>query len=250
MYTVYNHIAPNGKIYIGITSQKPEERWKKGWGYINNKHFYSAIMQYGWDNIQHIIMETGLTKEQAEKEEIRLIKEHRSFDREYGYNNCTGGNCGCSGYRHTEEAKQRIREGNKGKFVSEETRQKIGAAHKGMSHTEETKARIRALKTGMKHTEEAKKKISEKNKGHFVSGETRKKIGLANKGKKVDEAQKLSIRNAQRIEILCVETGKVYEAIADATKETGIYNIDRVCSAKIKTAGGYHWQYLIKKVEV
>lgn len=26
-YSVYKHTAPNGKIYIGITSMKPENRW-------------------------------------------------------------------------------------------------------------------------------------------------------------------------------------------------------------------------------
>lgn len=29
-YVVYKHTCPNGKVYIGITSQKPEHRWKKG----------------------------------------------------------------------------------------------------------------------------------------------------------------------------------------------------------------------------
>ena len=32
-YTVYKHIFPNNKIYIGITSKKPEIRWNKGKGY-------------------------------------------------------------------------------------------------------------------------------------------------------------------------------------------------------------------------
>ena len=29
-YTVYEHIAPNGKKYIGITRRKPEYRWNHG----------------------------------------------------------------------------------------------------------------------------------------------------------------------------------------------------------------------------
>jgi hypothetical protein len=28
MYTLYKHTAPNGKVYIGITSRKPESRWE------------------------------------------------------------------------------------------------------------------------------------------------------------------------------------------------------------------------------
>ena len=32
-YCVYIHTAPNGKMYIGQTSQKPEARWNNGRGY-------------------------------------------------------------------------------------------------------------------------------------------------------------------------------------------------------------------------
>ena len=32
-YTVYKHICPNNKVYIGITVKKPEVRWNKGLGY-------------------------------------------------------------------------------------------------------------------------------------------------------------------------------------------------------------------------
>ena len=35
MWTVYRHIAPSGKVYIGITCQKPEYRWNNGNGYMN-----------------------------------------------------------------------------------------------------------------------------------------------------------------------------------------------------------------------
>ena len=30
LYSVYKHTAPNGKVYIGITSRKPEYRWNNG----------------------------------------------------------------------------------------------------------------------------------------------------------------------------------------------------------------------------
>lgn len=33
-YIVYKHIFPNNKIYIGLTRQKPERRWRNGDGYI------------------------------------------------------------------------------------------------------------------------------------------------------------------------------------------------------------------------
>lgn len=47
--------------------------------------------------------------------------------------------------------------------------------------------------------------------------------------------------------VLCVETGKIFESISEAERETGIPNthISSVCNRKKshKTAGGFHWQY-------
>ena len=31
-WTVYRHISPSGKVYVGITSMQPELRWSKGYG--------------------------------------------------------------------------------------------------------------------------------------------------------------------------------------------------------------------------
>lgn len=38
-WCVYVHIAPNGKKYVGITSQKPEKRWNHGEGYQRHPYF-------------------------------------------------------------------------------------------------------------------------------------------------------------------------------------------------------------------
>lgn len=65
MYTVYKHTTPSGKVYIGITGRAVEKRWENGSGYKSNKYFYSAIKKYGWDNIKHEIVCTGLSKWQV-----------------------------------------------------------------------------------------------------------------------------------------------------------------------------------------
>ena len=70
MYTVYKHTTPSGKIYIGITSNDPKYRWKNGYGYMNNKYFFNAIKKYGWNNISHEILFTGLSEEEAYSKEI------------------------------------------------------------------------------------------------------------------------------------------------------------------------------------
>lgn len=90
-YSVYKHITPNNKVYIGITSLDPVSRWNKGFGYKNNKYFYSAIKKYGWDNIHHEVILSGLTKQQAERIETDLIAKYDSANRKNGYNICLGG---------------------------------------------------------------------------------------------------------------------------------------------------------------
>ena len=91
-FKVYMHTSPNGKRYIGITSQRPVHRWGgNGYGYIDNTYFWRAIQKYGWDNFQHEILFEGLTKEEAEQKEIELIAHYDSTNPSKGYNITAGG---------------------------------------------------------------------------------------------------------------------------------------------------------------
>lgn len=64
-YCVYLHTSPTNKYYVGITKQNPLKRWANGRGYCKNKHFYKAILKYGWDNFKHEIVFSGITKDEA-----------------------------------------------------------------------------------------------------------------------------------------------------------------------------------------
>lgn len=93
MYIVYCHInKTNGKTYVGLTSQSTNERWgKDGSGYQSSPHFWNAIKKYGWDNFEHIILESGLTKEAASQKEKEYIEYYNSTDPNFGYNMRGGG---------------------------------------------------------------------------------------------------------------------------------------------------------------
>lgn len=92
MWYLYCHTNRiNGKRYIGITSRKPERRWKGGSGYSKQPLFYNAIKKYGWASFSHEVLFSGLTKEEAETKEIFYIALFRSADKRYGYNNTRGG---------------------------------------------------------------------------------------------------------------------------------------------------------------
>ena len=90
-YYVYKHVTPNNKVYIGITKQNPSKRWLNGHGYKNSKHFYNAIIKYGWINICHEILESGLTEEEANQAEQKYIMLYQSDNAKFGYNIQSGG---------------------------------------------------------------------------------------------------------------------------------------------------------------
>ncbi len=87
-YTVYMHIDPNGKRYVGITKRSLEDRWNDGFGYATNKdtRFFDAIREIGWENFQHEIVKSNLTKIDAEILEAELIEKYKTTDPKYGYN--------------------------------------------------------------------------------------------------------------------------------------------------------------------
>ena len=47
-------------------------------------------------------------------------------------------------------------------------------------------------------------------------------------------------------EVVCVETGEIFSSIRQASKSSNVdfSNIAKCCKGKLKTAGGYHWQYV------
>lgn len=118
-YTVYRHISPSGKVYIGITCMKPEYRWNHGKGYkeIDQPVFSRAIKKYGWDNITHEILYSGLTEKDAKNLEINLIKQYKSLGLSY---NITDGGDGGRGLH------------NKRKKMSDETKLKMSKSRKGL----------------------------------------------------------------------------------------------------------------------
>lgn len=88
-YTVYLHINPkNKKVYVGITNQNVYKRWKNGHGYTKCKKFYNAIIKYGWNNFNHIVL-CKTCKDRALLLEKTLVKYYKS--RNLSYNITDGG---------------------------------------------------------------------------------------------------------------------------------------------------------------
>lgn len=226
-FCVYKHTAPNGKIYIGITSQKPSERWGNGCNYSANRYFYRAIKKYGWEQFRHEILFDGLTKEEAEKKEVELISSLRATDPKVGYNSRNGGSvCGFS-----EQAIERMREAHRGKPNTPEQRAKISAALKGR--------KISSGTLGCKFREETRRKMSEAQRGKILTEETKHKISCSRSGIMTGSA------NHKSKKVQNIDTGVIYASQHIASKECGICQCDisDCCRGNRKSAKGTHWRF-------
>lgn len=218
-YSVYQHINKvNGKRYIGITKQVPENRWgANGNNYKSTPYFYNSIKKYGWESFEHIIIKDNLTKEDACALEIELIKKYKTQDKKYGYNILSGG----TAPNLTDEVKKKISKAllnNKnglGHPCSEEKRNKISNAQKNRQFTREHK-----------------QKLSKAAKNRHVPCSEQKRQVLSN-----------NYPNKKRV--YCQETDTVYESVQSCARELGLYatNVTKVCKGIHKTTGNYHLYY-------
>lgn len=231
-WIVYKHTSPSNKTYIGITSQKANDRWRSGKGYKNNTYFIKAINKYGWENFKHEILYTDLNKENACNKEIELIDLYDSVNKDKGYNLTKGG-----------EGTIGIESVWKGKHLPKATRIKISKSNKGKAKSDEAckNMRIAQLKlvksknyinpmSGKQHSEEAKKKQSDA----FYNNPDRQKH--------LDNIRKLrgTIQYTKDNEYM-----NEFISIQEAHNTTGIgyCSIQACCAGRQKTAGGYIWKY-------
>lgn len=222
-YTVYKHITPSGKVYIGITSKAVEKRWLNGRGYRRNEHFWNAIKKYGWENIEHKILATGLTKEEATEAEKMYIALFSSHEPKHGYNLTEGGE---TGIVHTIESRRKLSESKKGKRYN----------------------------IGVPFTEERKRHLRENHAD--VRGEKNPMFG------KKWTPEEIAIRQAHRVyargadhpsarPILQLDMDgnlvKRWGSISDAAEHFSRTSIKDCLRGKYKQHRGYQWRYADEK---
>ena len=204
-YTVYMHVSPSNKRYIGITSQKPKQRWKNGTGY-KGQVFYNAIEKYGWNNIEHIIVAQGLSEEEAKWLEIELISVWDTTNSNKGYNVTNGGDDG----GHLVGEKNPMYN----KHHSQETKDKISKTRTG-KYTKEDNGFY-----GKTHSKEQKEKWSKERKGKYIGS-----------------------KSPKAVKIRCIETGQIFGCAKEAGESVGVArtSITSAINRGTKT-GGYHWE--------
>ena len=215
-YCIYSHVNKvNGKVYIGQTCNKDKRFYDEK--YKSCVLFYKALQKYGGlkNGFMTTILESDLTKEEADEREIFYISEYQSTNPEFGYNICDGG----SGVRneHTEEWKE-----NQSKRMSGSNNPNYG-----------------------KHwNENHKKNLSDKLKGKTRQREQWEKD-------KIKEAhQNIEHYNDKRVR--CITTNENFQSQRGCARvlseRTGIkfrgFEIGNVCKGIYTHTHGYTFEYV------
>lgn len=146
----------NGKVYIGRTCQTLVERAGcNGKRYKGCRYFWRAIQKYKWSNFEPVILEEGLSNEEAAKREVFYIKEYDSTNEEKGYNlvDIDARTCADSIRERLSEMGKGIPSPMRGKSLRQETKEKISNTLKGKNKGVESPSnrRIICIETGREY---------------------------------------------------------------------------------------------------
>lgn len=239
-WCVYMHInKANGKKYIGQTCQNPpEKRWNNGWGYIGCAKFWRAIQKYGWEGFDHIIVQNGLTLDEANYLEENLINEYCTLSDEYGYN---------------------LQSGGQKKLQSEETKNKVREHHADFNGGKHPRAKavycielnriFACMRDAQRELSINAKDIGACCRGdrntagnyHWIYAED---IDKCNFEEILSRKKHAQITNKKRVR--CKETGEIFDSITQASiqKNADLSSISACCHGKLGHTKGLHWEFV------
>lgn len=246
-YCVYKHTSPSGKVYIGITMQEVKKRWRNGLGYKKNKFFYRAIQKYGWENIKHEILFSGLSEKEAKQKEIELIALYKSNYSKHGYNQTLGGE-GCKGYKFTEDQKRRLSEIQK--QMVKDGKNRIIERNRSEKQIEYSRKNLQKMHDYIRNNPDfCKNRKSYVGKGNpnygkHASEETKKIWHEQRAGRTLtfEWRKKISENSAAAKPVRCLETNTVFPSVrkcADWLGLKGCQMIRNSCNGNGKKVRGY-----------
>lgn len=228
VYCIKNKV--NGKLYVGVTTKGYKNRftshvWHSRKSSGNCRVLYNAMRKYGQAAFSVELIDTASSFEEMNQLERKYIAMLGSMHPN-GYNLTDGGDAGSFAEETRLMASKRL----KGKPMGEKNRKGL---IKAWADPELRQKRCDAIKDAMNRPE-VKAKTSERQKG---------------KPKSASHIE--SLRKARASSVICVETGKVFEAMVDAVawiRSQGEYpkaNHSKIARALIRedyTAYGLHWR--------
>lgn len=241
---MYKHTSPSGKVYIGITKDV-RHRWRaNGNGYNGSTRFANAIKKYGWDDFTHEILLINLTREEASREEQRLIKQYNSTDIRYGYNLESGG---IRNKEMNEESRKKLSQSLLGHEVPPE---------QALLSVEHRHVHVKCIETGeifVSGNAAAKAYgVQPSSINRVCSGKIDTCKGLHFVRLKDEEnnivPKFVPKKNPNIKPVVCVETGEKYKNVCEASRVSGL-NRRAIAYAITKggTSGGFHWKCLVEE---
>lgn len=260
IYKVENIV--NHKIYIGKTSRNMLLR-KRDHLYKAKRDkrvlFHNAIRKYGPESFEWSVLFMSEDDQELSKKEIEFIAQHQSMLPEFGYNLTHGG----EGQRCNDATRKKMSEKARLQVKTPESiekqRQSLKEYYKTHHHPN----------TGRVKSEEEIEKQREGLKNHYkkyggrpISEAHKQAVSRAQKGRKrtpeeIEKNRKWHLgkspanKGTKRPEcsqpVLCVETQEVFSSMLEAMNKypSAGTHISQVCSGKRKSAGGFHWKYLV-----
>lgn len=149
MAYLYRHIRldKNEPFYIGIGSDSMYQRANSNTHRNNHWKSITSITDYRVE-----ILFDDITYEFAKEKEIEFIQIHKRKEDGGTLCNITLGGDGCLGLVHTEEAKNKMSEPNKGKTISDWHKKRISEFHTGKVVSKETKKKMSEKSLGDKNS--------------------------------------------------------------------------------------------------
>ena len=186
-----------------------------------------SILKYGIENFTKEVLKSDIESQNESNDfEILYVKEYNTLVPN-GYN-LTNGGCSISGYKHSEDTKQKMSLKSKGIKKSIEHNKKNSESHKGQIISDETKKKISDKLKGIKKTplsEETKKKISDKLKDRKLPDDVKEKIRNSILGQKRTNETKENIskslkgKKKTKEHIAAMRKSRVYTKLTNEQKD-------------------------------
>ena len=175
-YSVYQHVTPDGLYYFGATSNV-ERRWRNNGAEYKGTSLQPYIEQYGWDNIQHIVLFREQTRENAlwiedflietAREDGVCINKQRSglVSKEEGYNKNQMKYLREQNHENEVRKQKQYYEQNKDKIKQYYEQNKDKIKQYQQEYREQNKQQIR--KQQKQYREQNKEQIKERKKQYY-----------------------------------------------------------------------------------
>ena len=270
----------NGKLYIGVARKFKRRTKDHTYASFNKNHsdynypLHKSIRKRGIENYEICILEKNLSHdEMCDKEDFYIKKYDTLKKNEKGYNLASSGGSNNPLEGKTPKEKREISkkqsEARKGMQLSEKHKQNIGKAFKGEKNHQSRKVICITNGEIFNYIKQAEEKYGVDHRTISRCCKEKNKSAGVIDGKPaiwmyLEDYEKLSEEEIAKIKnqevpnggrpkaVICVTTGKIYESITEAGRQTGIErkNISKCCNEKRKSAGKdengnkLEWKYL------